>query len=97
MQLPNGTSVATKYQVTADSLSEYDMLGPSIKLPTQFYADAVRVGKPIHPWVVDTPETLHKALEVRVDSAISNVPLQMQAVLEYWKGVCAKVHPELGL
>ena len=65
------------------------MLGPSIHMADAFFAGALALGKPVHTWVVDTPQLLHRALEAKVDSVISNRPLALRGVLGDWRDRCS--------
>jgi hypothetical protein len=46
--------------VCADELAGYAMLGPSFKMAPSFFEAAAALGKPLHAWVVNTPEALYK-------------------------------------
>lgn len=76
-----------------EDLGVYGMLGPSIKLDSEFFEAARSLGKPIHSWVVDSPEELFYALEQGVDSIISNVPLRLNALLGRWRQGCRARFP----
>ncbi|KAK9809143.1 hypothetical protein WJX72_010116 [[Myrmecia] bisecta] len=86
--LANGTVVPAKPLVNAQVMSPFALLGPSIKLSREFYMQAYALGKPVFPWVVDTPKTLQWALEMQVDGAISNEPMQLGQMLERWRRRC---------
>ncbi len=90
---PNGTERANVVNVTATDLTVYAMLAPSIKMERSFFQEAKATGKPIHSWVIDKPEELFYALEMGLDSIISNVPLRMHALLERWKQGCRSRFP----
>lgn len=76
-----------------EDIGVYAMIGPSVKLGKGFYKAARSLEKPIHSWVVDTPEELFFALEMGVDSIISNVPLSMNALLGRWRQGCRSRFP----
>ena len=43
------------------------MLGPSIHMADAFFQAAQKdLGKPVHAWVVDGPEMLHRTLQSKV-------------------------------
>eukprot|EP00887_Chlorella_sp_A99_P002442 scaffold10.g2442.t1 len=71
-------------------LADAAMLGPSIQMADAFFQAALQLGKPVHAWVVDGPEMLHRALTVKVDSVISNRPLAMQQLLGDWRDRCSE-------
>lgn len=91
---PDGTTEPNTASVTTTNLTAYAMLAPSIKMGRQFFVDAKATGKPIHAWVVDKPEELFYALEMQLDSVISNVPLHLQALLTRWKHGCRTRFPK---
>lgn len=89
----DGTAEANVVNMSTTNLTAYAMLAPSIKMDRTFFADAKATGKPIHAWVVDSPQELFYALEMQLDSVISNVPLRLQALLEQWKHGCRSRFP----
>lgn len=55
-----------------------------------FLAAAGQLGKPMLAWTVDTPQTLHRALEAGANAAISNNPLALRGVLLDWRDRCSE-------
>lgn len=84
----DGTAEVNTVNVSTTNLTAYAMLAPSIKMDRTFFVDAKATGKPIHAWVIDTPHELFYALEMQLDSVISNMPLRLQALLERWRHGC---------
>ncbi|GAB4814174.1 hypothetical protein N2152v2_001220 [Parachlorella kessleri] len=77
--------------LTAEGLARYAMLGPSVHMADGFFRRAAELEKPMHVWTVDTPPDLHRALEMGVDSVISNKPLALRQVLFDWRDRCSDI------
>lgn len=55
-----------------------------------FFAAAARLAKPTLAWTVDSPEGLHRGLEVGVTAVVSNRPLALRSVLLDWRDRCSE-------
>ena len=79
-----------KYDPRPDraSTAHCESLGPSILLPSSFYAAASALQKPIYAWVVDSQPDLKRAVTLGLHAVVSNAPLSLHRVLEGWQTAC---------